>query len=526
MSRPAKLDRSARQAAGKRSRGRQSDAIPVFAGFIDDRPEALLDTIDEIAAHIAEEDRVSDLDEAHLALLSMQFEHLRYRIECGYDWARDLQGEAERKIAALVRGGGLSSSGLALIAAAMSEARLEVGPDLRALGEEVLTAGSGELARSSVDLDGLFSDLAASLGDDAFAAVDAMAKATHSLPPEARAALAGAMVARPEPVLREAAALLLLDQDEPVRRSVATTLLQRAELASPVTLRRLIAVRTWLPDPERHLVDQVVREARLKAVESARWSEVSAVSDIRASTIDGSGAQGFLIASAVGRKRRLASILVKDGVGIADAWGGEPISARELSRTLSFAEVETAQRPVSRRYLDQVVCHNLAVGLEVGRLPPPGLLQVAEQLGATDWRPGRLDWRKSLEAIVARLPASATGPAAVTQAIATSADWAAATVAVESWFEDGPEVRAIVGGTAKRLSPTLTGRVIAEVIEPRRLKWAQKFADVACWLDHGGDEATGGKFAIVARELASGRPARELPLMVDIALRTIQAAHE
>jgi hypothetical protein len=498
---------------------------PVFAGLVDDRPEALLDTIDEIAAHVAEEVGFSG-DEAFFALLSMQFENLRYRIESGDGGARDLKGEAERRIAALVRGGAVPPSFLTRAAAAMREARLEVGPDLRALSEEILAAGVDEAATPALDVGHLFSELAASLGDDAFAAVNALALATHSLPPEARAVLAGPMVAGREPVLREAAALLLLDQEPLVRRSVASALLQHAELVSPITLRRLIAVRAWLPEPERPLVDQAVRDARLKAVGSARWAEADVTADIRASTIDGAGAQGFLIAYGAGKKRRVSSILVKAGVGIADAWLGEPMSARELSQMLDLAEIETGQRPVSRSYLDQVVCHHLAVGLEVGRLPPPGLLEVAEQLGAADWRPGRLDWRKALDAMIARLPPTATDAAAVEQAIATSADWAAAAVAVESWFEDGLRVRDIVGRAPKRRSAALIGHLIREAIEPRRLDWAEKFVDIARWLEHGRDEATAGKFAIVARELANGRPAQAIPLMVDVALRTIDAARE
>jgi hypothetical protein len=75
-------------------------------------------------------------------------------------------------------------------------------------------------------------------------------------------------------------------------------------------------MRNWRPENERAAVDAITRKARAVGIGCAQWTAGS-VETILASCIDGASAQGFLLVSPAGRKKRLSSILMKDR--IADA---------------------------------------------------------------------------------------------------------------------------------------------------------------------------------------------------------------
>ena len=108
--------------------------------------------------------------------------------------------------------------------------------------------------------------------------------------------------------------------------------------------------------------------------------------------------------------------------------------------------------PVSRSYLDRIVCHGMQLALDAGVCPPVGLLQAAELIGVAHWQPKRQDWRELLAALVAEIPASLTEPAAVVATLRKSDDWAALPGLADSWFEDDQDVHGSRAATAGRRS--------------------------------------------------------------------------
>src|SRR4029079_2521849 len=122
---------------------------------------------------------------------------------------------------------------------------------------------------------------------------------------------------------RGAAVLLLLDPSSVVRHSVAKALTQVAASLTSTEIRRLNAMRNWRPENERAEVDTVIRKARAAGIDCAPW-EAGSIETIVATSVDGATAQGFLLISPLGRKKRISSVLTKGG--IADAWSGEPES--------------------------------------------------------------------------------------------------------------------------------------------------------------------------------------------------------
>lgn len=208
---------------------------------------------------------------------------------------------------------------LAYVAGALHPAKIPTLPELAAAStKHHLEDESGSLPSDvGAALDGLLK----ACGSDPFGLVGSLAEFGHSMPEEARASLASGLALGGRPEAREAAVLFMLDSSPAVRRAAVGALAQASSSLSPVDLRRLIAMRNWRPEGERAEADTIIRNARAAGIACAQW-EAGSTEAILGTGIDGAATQGFLLVSPAGRKKRISSILTKDG--IADAWSGEP----------------------------------------------------------------------------------------------------------------------------------------------------------------------------------------------------------
>jgi hypothetical protein len=301
---------------------------------------------------------------------------------------------------------------------------------------------------------------------------------------------------------------------------VAGALGQGADSLTSTDVRRLIAMRNWRPENERAEVDAIIRKARAAGVNCAQW-EAGGVEAVFATAIDGSAAQGFLLVSPAGRKKRLSSILTRHG--IADAWSGEPESRRGIEATLAESAMNAATLPISRRYLDSMVAHHLALGAEKGEVPPFGLLQVAETVGGADWQPTRMDFNKALAELIAGVPKAMREPAALASVLRESGELAGLEAVAQSWFEDDPQVAEVVERARGSNRDKLASYLLQTVIARRRDRWADIVLRTALWMREAPPEAglCWRELALVAKTLADGRDMTEIGLMHDIALRTI-----
>ncbi len=522
MARSAKLHRFARQIATRLAKGKPPSLTQEMLAHLDEHLDEVLASLEGFVGQLRREgDDAEALAAAYLGLLSVQLEYLRYRIDRNYDWAVELLEEFQQRLVSLAHGGELSGPALSAVAGALREAKLPPSPELVAVNEELMEAeGSAEI--TSGDVGSLLENIAKELGDDVYSIADTLAQTSHAMPAEYRSFLAGQMAQCPFPAIREAAALAVLDSQKEVRRDVALSLRECAGALTPTALRRLIVIRNWLPEDERHQIDQAVRTARTKGVDCAPW-DPGGTAEIRASAIDGSGAQGLLAVSREGKRYRLSSVLVKQAVGVLDAWSGERGTKRQIAQTFEDASDSTPLLAVSRGYLDRAVCHHLAVGLENSTVPPVGLIQVAETTMAIDWQPAKVDWREAISALVGQIPEHLLKPAEVTEILRTSDEWATIGGLSDSWFEDDQEVQDVLAKSRSRQLEMLMQRVLDEIVEKRKLKWAERFLWLALWLKEAPPELLSPwpQFTILARELAKDRPAREIPLMEQIALTTV-----
>jgi hypothetical protein len=181
---------------------------------------------------------------------------------------------------------------------------------------------------------------------------------------------------------------------------------------------------------------------------------------------------------------------------------------------------------VSRAYLDRAVAHHLALTIEKGDAPPPGLLQVAETIGGADWQPERMDFSKALAGLIAEVPQAMREPAALATALSQSGELAGIEAVEPSWFEDDPEVAEAVTRLRGSNRAKLASYLLQTVIARRRDRWAEIVLRTALWMREAPpeDDLCWRELALVAQALADERDMTEIGLMREVALRTI-AAH-
>ena len=127
-----------------------------------------------------------------------------------------------------------------------------------------------------------------------------------------------------EAAAAEASIGWLLDPAASVRGTLVNTLddAARKGKVTPTMLRRIIAMRNWLPEDSRAALDVAIATARRKGVPSAQWDDVD-VRQLTCTGVDGSGAIGVLAHCRSKRKNVIGSLLLKHGFGVRDAWARE-----------------------------------------------------------------------------------------------------------------------------------------------------------------------------------------------------------
>ena len=264
----------------------------------------------------------SDLFE-HASLLAQALEELRYEVERN---RKDAIAQAEYLRQYLLEAGqrpGIDANTFLFVLQQFAVAKLDIGDELRGQAEQVLgnlaVSPPADDAASIEELAKGFKEVANSLNGDPFAIHTEVSEFAQTMPGDVRAMLAGALLAQKDvPALRDAALGWLLNDAAQVRQVVAQMLEQDAVNNSGSTLRRMIALRNWVPEADRPALDRAIKASQ-KKVACASWPSAK-VLEAYASGCDGSGAQSVFMIVAQGRKRALAALLFKQDSGVRDAW--------------------------------------------------------------------------------------------------------------------------------------------------------------------------------------------------------------
>jgi hypothetical protein len=294
-------------------------------------------------------------------------------------------------------------------------------------------------------------------------------------------------------------------------------------LVSPVALRRMVALRNWLPENERHHLDAAIKKSRQRKIDCAPWP-AKHVEEIIATNIDGAGAQSVFAVTKEGRKYLIASLLVKLGAGVADAWCLRDQSKSDVKDFLVHIHSDTDSHRVGPEFLNFLVPHYLAVGQKNGNVPVAGLLDFVEAIGVETWQPAELSVDDLLALLEHDIDPSLIDKKAVSEVIERSDGWLDDFGFMESWFEQDAEVDAILSKSPRSRTSTKVNITIKLVLEPRRAKWTERFLWTALWLKQKQDLLSPWTdFFIVGRELQRGRPIKDIPVMRGIAEVTVMA---
>lgn len=514
----------AKRVARELADGRAGDDAFAATLALQAEPEAAVDLVELSLAEGGKKRPSELLLSAYVFLFGRTLEALRYGIEAGHGGSAAMADAVRARLVEAGRGGEAEPSLLLILLAAFGTAKLDPGQDLRALVSDLLeeeaaqAAGEPELGR--IDIAEYVGDLVEAAGGDPFALFAQMQETGEAFPDEHRAAMASMLLHAGEPAAREAAIGWLLDPSAAVCERVARELEEAAShgAVSATMLRRMIAMRNWVPEAGRPALDRAIQACRRQGCACAPWPEVE-LREVRVAGIDGSGAMAVLAQSREGRRTALASVLMKLELGIRDAWANHRMTRREVDDTLlQIAGLD--QVLADGEFLGTAVGHFLAVSIERGDPVPFGLIDAVEAAGLASVQPSPVP-AEVLLAIIRRTGERALlEGAALDRLLAAGRDLPPDYAFMESWLEGGDRVQALLGG--RRLPRA--GRealVMEQLLEPRRGRWAELVAWSAFLLSRSRTQERWPELYAAAQALVEGRPMAEIPLMRQVATQTV-----
>lgn len=514
----SETDRLAQRIAVTIAKGQSPKRSNELEDYFHRSPRDIFAALDGAVANMPSTGEHKPLAYGYLFLLEGLLVHLRYRIDRGYADAIDLVAEFQAALAARIRDRSIDGLMLGLVVGVLQQAGIAAASELVEASAALSEQRTGAVLEA--DLHDTMVEMVEACGGDPFALVASGSEACHAMPEEARGAMVTAFASSDHPVTRSAAVLFLLDPCPETRMAAAAALARVCAALSPADVRRLIAMREWRPEQERAAIDALVRRAREAGIDAAQWPAGSA-EEILASAVDGATSQGIVIVSPSGRKKRISSILIKNG--IADAFVGEEMSLRQTDATITRAAVEGQMAPVSRGYVDDVVSHYLATLVAQGTVPPVGLMEVAEVIGGADWRPVSLEFEAVLAGLLASIPKAMLAPEAVRAILRRSGELADLIEVADSWFEDDADISRTFAGSSGARREKRAEYLLQTGFDQRRGKWSDLFLCTAAWLREvdEADQRCWSELAIVAKAVAEGRNLAEIGLMLRIASRTV-----
>ena len=501
--------------------GANSQLVYDFLGL---QPQAVLDLVDMVAAEAGKKRRNENMVAAYAHMIGQALEFARYGIEAGHSDAAELAENVRQRLLAIGKGGQIEPPLLLLILSQFATAKLDPGPELRELLEHLATRRARELADSQavVGLENHFEELVRAVDGDPFLFYSQISEMSEAFPEDHRAAMGSMLLQSSEAPAREAALGWLLDRSASVRNLAASALERAAAVGgvSGVMLRHMITLRNWLPESDRASLDRAIHACRRKPVEITPCPQPQ-VRDVLASVIDGAGAQSIFVVSREGRRNAIACILLKDGVGIRDAWTRHGLTRSELDEFLTQLE-EIELLPVNLDYARIAVAHALAVQKIPEAMPPFLLLDAMETGGLQNVQPEELPADRLLDMLAETADPAFSRPEMAAEILKASRDLPDELGTLDSWFEEGAEVDQLL--RAKNLTRSRRIELVQDDLLPRRIKkWINRLAWTALTLQHGEEDEPWQEFFISARELNAGRAINEIPLMMRVAANTVDA---
>lgn len=396
-------------------------------------------------------------------------------------------------------------------------------PRVLQLSQAEMDAAQPDIAQARAAeamIDQHFANLEKEAGGDVFMLHAALGEGFPAMPPELRDFVVQKTVLRPGDIYAELGIYWLLDREAAIRLAAARGLAKRLEagLLTAENVARLVVLRSWMPqDSARELLDRILRDALRSGLTAATSSESWEVHEVLASLPDGGGAQTVAISLRSGRKRKVAMVLLKQRHGVKDAFIIPRSSSRDLKQFLEQVLEETDALKVPPAWLEQTLAMALAEGLEAGRPPAVGLIEIARLCGLSDLRPQAQATADLLEEPAARLEIAALSPQARGRLIARSGRWPRRHSIVDSWFEESDRAHELL---EQPKSERAREADLWRLLETRRDWWTRMLA-LSAQLLEAAEHPDAPAFVATAQALLEGRSLKKTPVMADVHERTI-----
>lgn len=366
----------------------------------------------------------------------------------------------------------------------------------------------------------LFNMALADSGGTAMDMYDAIQESFPLLPPETRASFIAWSVSQDEPIHAELSAMWLLDPKPEIRLAAAGAIAERVDFPQGIA-PRMAQLRSWMPEDEaRVLIDKALRDFMRGGNEPEARIAPWTIEYVVANVPDWQGAQNFGAALRSGKSRKFALILVKQDVGVKNAYLVDCSSKREQndlkSQVTGGGKIGVA---ASADCLERAVSRAISDSLEGGMPPHAGLLEIVELCGYPELRPQRV----STEELVSSLPDAPRIRELSAQArenlVEDSASWFRRHECVRLWMELGDEMKDLLENSGDR---SARDAALWNWFEDRRDRWTRLIGNGADLLASSGHKDA-DSFTAVALALVEGRQCKEIPVLASAAAKTVEA---
>lgn len=475
-------------------------------------------------------DETPALYSACIFLLDVMLAQLQVEIEQGNAVARKPLSQLMSNLAQTIVSGTHTLGFWLPVLNAFYEAHIEVSPELKdAYFNLVHDESSPEFADDTANINAI-QNLIDELADlSIFDIAEYFFSQSYALPPDLYADLVIDLFNIEKGP--DIAILSLLHPEPEVREAVLETfdeMMAEVTLSSQ-SLSRLQSIKTWYPDLYQPRFESWIKIQRKKGVVFQKAAPLTDVSPrIKASEIDGSGAQGLFIEFKAHRTIRLGSLLFKQQVGIKDIWMTPPVSVSEAKRYYSEAFKESVMlKSVDVPYLCAMVNHFLTLTIAKGNVPDLHLLEIQELLGVR-FMPQRLDTDVVIEALAVKI--TPFTPERVQTALKRSKSWCKSKRYTESWFVENAHIDKLVNRTCSIVEgikvcqfDEAMDQVFAEEMELKRWQWVFHFLWVALWLKASAKphETAWQDSFFIAYAIHQGTPLADIPIMQEICYQSV-----
>lgn len=448
------------------------------------------------------------------ACLSDSLDRVRVDANGGVREARKALAEFDARLAEAIANQEIHPGNLIMLGKVIWNAGVPVSETLReAVGAAI--DGNGPLLPEHAEI---LSLRAVAKMEDPFDIYEEVSSNMAAFPTRLRIALTAPLVTARKSVIRMGAAGFVLHPDEALARSVikAFPFSAAPSAAETALVDRLTRIAPWLPDGRREMAEAAF--AAMRAGPPAAPAAAGQVVRIIATTHDGSGANSLMACVKRGKRFVNSSVLMKTE-GVIEVIEYAELAHMDAERMMALMGATSPTVEIGVDAVAALLELSLGRNVAAGSPPPFRLLQLCETLGLRALRPDSSSAAQVLGKLLAGTSATADATALAHAEIVES-DF------VESWFEAGERIDVLLRSTKSRKAAT--HKVLHEYLPSRRPFWAMLCARSALVLKRrvrAADEAW-KQFALVGRDIASEMPLERIPLMGQIAERTVAAYFE